>query len=147
MQALDGVTGAMVGGTGSLGSQGGPMGPGAWGSTRAEGSTAGGAPQSVLVCLNRNSTIAFTVPFLSCMDAEVACQYLIPLAEPYHRTVHWELTVAGSDLVRWIAENPDLLRVSINSFLEQLSVVVRNIQGLGPNPVTTRQCTGNRFLE
>lgn len=55
--------------------------------------------KSVWMCLNRNSTSAFTVPFLSYVDAEVARQCLTPLAEPFHGTVHWELTVAGSDLV------------------------------------------------
>lgn len=54
--------------------------------------------KSVWMCLNHNSTSAYTVPFLSRMDAEVARRYLAPLAEHYRGAVHWDVTVTGSDL-------------------------------------------------
>lgn len=35
---------------------------------------------------------------------------------------------------RWTAEDPVFFRISINSFLDQLSLVIRNIRGFGTPP-------------
>uniref|UniRef100_A0A8C0S3Y5 L antigen family member 3 n=1 Tax=Canis lupus familiaris TaxID=9615 RepID=A0A8C0S3Y5_CANLF len=64
---------------------------------------------------------ALCVPFPSAVEAEIACGSLK------------QLTVRGSVLaVRWRATNPRLLRISIISFLDQLSLVMRTMQRFGP---------------
>uniref|UniRef100_A0A452UPZ6 L antigen family member 3 n=1 Tax=Ursus maritimus TaxID=29073 RepID=A0A452UPZ6_URSMA len=84
-------------------------------------------------CLNRVSPSTLTVPFRSPLEAEMACRSLAPHAQRHRGVVQKELTVNGSTLaVRWTAEDPVFFRISINSFLDQLSLVIRNIRGLGP---------------
>ncbi|XP_032447932.1 EKC/KEOPS complex subunit Lage3-like [Lynx canadensis] len=46
-----------------------------------------------------------------------------------------ELCVRGSALaVRWTTEDPMCFRVSVNSFLDRLPLVIRNIHALGSRP-------------
>ncbi|KAM9181165.1 EKC/KEOPS complex subunit LAGE3 [Dugong dugon] len=74
-----------------------------------------------------------TVPFRSPLEAEIARGSLAPDAEPHGGVVHKEFTLNGSVLaVRWTAEDPRLLRISIVNFLDQLSLVVRTMQRFGP---------------
>ncbi|XP_006877296.1 PREDICTED: EKC/KEOPS complex subunit LAGE3 [Chrysochloris asiatica] len=76
---------------------------------------------------------SLTVPFRSPLEANIARGSLAPDAEPHPGLVAKELAVDGSRLiVRWIAEEPRLLRISIISFLEQLSLVVRTMLRFGP---------------
>ncbi|EFB14112.1 hypothetical protein PANDA_022479, partial [Ailuropoda melanoleuca] len=76
---------------------------------------------------------ALCVPFPSALEAEIACRSLAPDAEPHRGAVEKQLTVSGSVLaVRWRAEDPRLLRISIISFLDQLSLVMRTMWRFGP---------------
>ncbi|XP_006167567.1 EKC/KEOPS complex subunit LAGE3 [Tupaia chinensis] len=79
------------------------------------------------------STSTLSVPFPTPLEAEIARGSLAPDAEPHRGAVGKELKVSGSVLaVCWRAEDSRLLRVSIVSFLEQLSLVVRTMQRFGP---------------
>ncbi|XP_004475877.1 EKC/KEOPS complex subunit LAGE3-like [Dasypus novemcinctus] len=76
---------------------------------------------------------ALSVPFPTPLEAEIACGSLAPDGEPHRAAIQKELTVAGGVLaVRWTAEDPRLLRISITNFLDQLSLVVRTMQRFGP---------------
>ncbi|XP_023581198.1 EKC/KEOPS complex subunit LAGE3, partial [Trichechus manatus latirostris] len=80
-----------------------------------------------------SSPSTLTVPFRSPLEAEIARGSLAPDAEPHGGVVHKEFTLNGSVLaVRWTAEDPRLLRISIINFLDQLSLVVRTMQRFGP---------------
>uniref|UniRef100_A0A8C9QIP1 L antigen family member 3 n=1 Tax=Spermophilus dauricus TaxID=99837 RepID=A0A8C9QIP1_SPEDA len=64
-------------------------------------------------------------------SAEMAWRSLVPDARQ-QEIIHKEFTVNGSDLaVRWTTEDPVLFRTSLNTFLDQLSLVMRNIQRIG----------------
>ncbi|KAM9181129.1 EKC/KEOPS complex subunit LAGE3-like [Dugong dugon] len=98
--------------------------------TTAEGAAGGGAPQSEGTPYAPGT---LTVPFRSPLEAEIARGSLAPDAEPHGGVVHKEFTLNGSVLaVRWTAEDPRLLRISIINFLDQLSLVVRTMQRFGP---------------
>lgn len=72
------------------------------------------------------------VPFPSPLEAEIARESLAPDREP-HGSVVKELTVTDNVLaIRWKTENPRLLRISVNNFLDQLSLVMRTMQRFGP---------------
>uniref|UniRef100_A0A8C5YKR4 L antigen family member 3 n=1 Tax=Marmota marmota marmota TaxID=9994 RepID=A0A8C5YKR4_MARMA len=65
------------------------------------------------------------------LEAEMARRSLVPDARQ-QEIIHKEFTVNGSDLaVRWTAEDPVLFRTSANTFLDQLSLVMRNIRHIG----------------
>ncbi|KAF6390240.1 hypothetical protein mRhiFer1_007820 [Rhinolophus ferrumequinum] len=85
---------------------------------------------SVALAVPMASTL--TLPFQSYLEAELARLAMDTDAQRHWQGVEKEVIVTDNVLAVWIAENPDLLRVSINSFLEQLSVVVRNIQRIRP---------------
>ncbi|XP_045649663.1 EKC/KEOPS complex subunit LAGE3 [Ursus americanus] len=88
---------------------------------------AAGRPES------RIHVFALCVPFPSRLEAEIACGSLAPDAEPHRGAVEKQLTVSGSVLdIRWRAEDPRLLRISIISFLDQLSLVMRTMWRFGP---------------
>ncbi|XP_010947375.1 EKC/KEOPS complex subunit LAGE3 [Camelus ferus] len=73
-----------------------------------------------------------TVPFRSPLEADMARRSLIPVARR-HQGVVQVSTVNGSALaVRWTAEDPILFRTAINSFLDHLSLVIRNIRRFRP---------------
>ncbi|XP_037006543.2 EKC/KEOPS complex subunit LAGE3-like [Artibeus jamaicensis] len=74
-----------------------------------------------------------TVPFRCPLEAEIA-RRSVDQDEPHQlQAVRKEFKVKGSILaVRWTAEDPDLLRVSVSTFLEKLSVVMGNIQRIWP---------------
>ncbi|XP_077001439.1 uncharacterized protein LOC143670492 [Tamandua tetradactyla] len=77
----------------------------------------------------RPLTFTLIVPFQNQLEAEIARRCLM---SDVQRQVRKELTVTGSILVvRWTAENLAVLRLSMNSFLTHLSLVVRNIQCIG----------------
>ncbi|XP_059240694.1 EKC/KEOPS complex subunit LAGE3-like [Mustela nigripes] len=81
----------------------------------------------------RRHGFALCVPFPSCLEAEIACGSLAPDAEPHRKAVEKLLTVSGSVLaVRWRAEDPRLLRISVLNFLDHLSLVMRTMRRFGP---------------
>ncbi|XP_006900030.1 PREDICTED: EKC/KEOPS complex subunit LAGE3 [Elephantulus edwardii] len=76
---------------------------------------------------------SLTVPFRSSLEADIARGALAPDAEPHRELIHKEFSVNGSVLaIRWTAEDARLLRLSIISFLDHLSMVVRTMQRFGP---------------
>ncbi|XP_069894958.1 EKC/KEOPS complex subunit LAGE3-like [Dipodomys merriami] len=91
----------------------------------------GDAATSFLRPGSRLLEFSLTVPFGSPLEADMARRSLVTYAQRQQEMVHKELTVTGSVLtVRWTTEDPILFRISVNSFLDQLSVVMRNIQRL-----------------
>ncbi|XP_036908448.1 EKC/KEOPS complex subunit LAGE3-like [Sturnira hondurensis] len=82
---------------------------------------------------NRPHTFTLSVPFPSPLEADIACGSLAPDAEPHRDAVRKELTVSGSVLaVCWRAEDARLLRISVVSFLDQLSLVMQTMHRFGP---------------
>ncbi|KAJ7317472.1 hypothetical protein JRQ81_003634 [Phrynocephalus forsythii] len=83
----------------------------------------------------RESALAFElkVPFPSSLLARIALGSLSPDPEPRKGGITKELTVTDDTLrVRWKADEARILRVSINSFLEHLSLVVETMDLFGP---------------
>ncbi|KAF6390241.1 hypothetical protein mRhiFer1_007821 [Rhinolophus ferrumequinum] len=81
---------------------------------------------------NPQTVFTLTVPFQFYLEAEMARLALNTDDQRYWQGVRKEVTVNGNILVVWIAEDPDVLRVSINSFFERLSLVIRNVQRIRP---------------
>ncbi|XP_003513940.1 EKC/KEOPS complex subunit LAGE3 [Cricetulus griseus] len=80
---------------------------------------------------NRLLEFSVTVPFRSAVEADMARRSLVSNARRQQVIVLQEFTVNDSTLsVRWTTEDPVLFRISINTFLDQLSLVMRNIQRL-----------------
>ncbi|CAO2622120.1 EKC/KEOPS complex subunit LAGE3 [Lemmus lemmus] len=68
------------------------------------------------------------VPFRSAVEAVMARRSLVTNAQR-QLLVPQEYTVNGSTLfVRWTTDDTGLFQISINSFLDQLSLVMRNIR-------------------
>ncbi|KAJ1094821.1 hypothetical protein NDU88_000006 [Pleurodeles waltl] len=73
------------------------------------------------------------VPFPSHMEAQIARNSLAPDREPRKGGISKELLVTDNILhVRWKAAEARILRVSINSFLDNLSLVLQTINRFGP---------------
>ncbi|XP_030004132.1 L antigen family member 3-like [Sphaeramia orbicularis] len=73
------------------------------------------------------------VPFPSSREAIIALQSLSPDREPRKGGISKQLTVSGSTLsVRWSADEARILRVSVNSFLDHLSLVLETMEMFGP---------------
>ncbi|XP_068105882.1 EKC/KEOPS complex subunit LAGE3-like [Hyperolius riggenbachi] len=76
------------------------------------------------------------VPFPCSEDAQIAHNSLSPDAEPRKGGVSKTLSVTENVLhVNWQADEARILRVSVSSFLEHLSLVVKTMVRFGP-PVT-----------
>ncbi|XP_053749511.1 translation initiation factor IF-2-like [Panthera pardus] len=76
-----------------------------------------------------------TVSFRSPLEAEMARRSLTTHVQRHRGLAQKELCVRGSALaVRWTAEDPIFFRVSVNSFLDRLPLVIRNIRALGSRP-------------
>ncbi|XP_034342248.1 uncharacterized protein LOC117695467 [Arvicanthis niloticus] len=72
-----------------------------------------------------------TVPFRTAVEADMARRSLVANAHRQQVMVQQEFTANDSILaVRWTTEDPVLFQISINTFLDQLSLVMRNIQRL-----------------
>ncbi|XP_008301009.1 L antigen family member 3-like [Stegastes partitus] len=73
------------------------------------------------------------VPFPSAREASIALRSLSPDREPRKGGITKHLTVAGSTLsVRWSADEARILRVSVNSFLDHLKLVLETMEMFGP---------------
>ncbi|KAM6901843.1 L antigen family member 3-like isoform 1-T2 [Lycodopsis pacificus] len=76
------------------------------------------------------------VPFPSSREASIALRSLSPDREPRKGGISKHLAVTGSTLsVKWSADEARVLRVSVNSFLDHLTLVMETMQMFGP-PVT-----------
>ncbi|XP_059241893.1 EKC/KEOPS complex subunit LAGE3-like [Mustela nigripes] len=122
-----------VGGQGAEGEAAGA--PQAGQGPQALGPGGDAAPAPPVAAASRLLEFTLTVPFRSPLEADMARRSLAPHAQRHGGVVHKELAVNGSALaVRWTAEDPVFFRISINSFLDQLSLVIRNIRGFGTPP-------------
>ncbi|XP_030579879.1 L antigen family member 3-like [Archocentrus centrarchus] len=73
------------------------------------------------------------VPFPSSHEATIALRSLSPDREPRKGGISKVITVSGSTLsVRWSADEARILRVSVNSFLDHLSLVMETMDMFGP---------------
>uniref|UniRef100_A0A3Q3A5R7 L antigen family member 3 n=1 Tax=Kryptolebias marmoratus TaxID=37003 RepID=A0A3Q3A5R7_KRYMA len=73
------------------------------------------------------------VPFPSSREATIALRSLSPDREPRRGGISKHLSVSGSTLsVRWSADEARILRVSVNSFLDHLSLVIETMEMFGP---------------
>nr|XP_057911993.1 L antigen family member 3-like isoform X1 [Doryrhamphus excisus] len=69
------------------------------------------------------------VPFPSSRDATIALRSLSPDREPRKGGISKQLMVSGSTLsVRWSADEARILRVSVKSFLDHLTLVMETMQ-------------------
>ncbi|XP_029920491.1 L antigen family member 3-like [Myripristis murdjan] len=76
---------------------------------------------------------ALDIPFPSSREAVIALQSLSPDREPRKGGISKQLSVSGSKLsVRWSADEARILRVSVASFLDHLSLVVETMVMFGP---------------
>ncbi|XP_035872275.1 cancer/testis antigen 1-like [Phyllostomus discolor] len=110
------------------------MGSAAIGARNVQRAARASGPASVSVGPgNRKMTFKLTVPFRCPLEAEIARRSMDQEEQGQLRAVGKEFKVKGSVLaVRWTAEDPGLLRVSVNAFLGKLSVVMGNIQRIWP---------------
>nr|XP_056706179.1 EKC/KEOPS complex subunit LAGE3 [Euleptes europaea] len=104
-----------------------PTGPGAAGRAGARGCTCERSPR-------RPPNISeLSIPFPSSPLARIALGSLAPDPEPRKGGISKELSVTENVLhVGWKAEEARILRVSISSFLEHLSLVVETMELFGP---------------
>ncbi|KAK5900279.1 hypothetical protein CgunFtcFv8_025249 [Champsocephalus gunnari] len=73
------------------------------------------------------------VPFPSPRDAAIALGSLSPDREPRKGGIDKQLTVTDRTLtVRWSADEARILRVSVDSFLDNLSLVLETMQMFAP---------------
>ncbi|XP_012707173.1 L antigen family member 3-like isoform X2 [Fundulus heteroclitus] len=72
------------------------------------------------------------VPFPSSREATIALRSLSPDREPRRGGISKQLSVSGSTLSVWSADEARILRVSVNSFLDHLSLVVETMEDFGP---------------
>ncbi|KAM6984879.1 L antigen family member 3-like [Aplochiton taeniatus] len=90
------------------------------------------------LCNERNHTLgklefALDVPFPSAREATIALQSLSPDREPRKGGISKRLQVSGSTLsVCWTADEARILRVSVGSFLDHLSLVMETMEAFGP---------------
>uniref|UniRef100_A0A8C5MTB7 L antigen family member 3 n=1 Tax=Leptobrachium leishanense TaxID=445787 RepID=A0A8C5MTB7_9ANUR len=76
------------------------------------------------------------VPFPGPREAQIAHDSLCPDAEPRKGGVSKTLSVTDNVLqVRWQADEARILRVSVSSFLDHLSLVVQTMDRFGPPAV------------
>ncbi|XP_043313710.1 EKC/KEOPS complex subunit LAGE3-like isoform X2 [Cervus canadensis] len=78
--------------------------------------------------------LTLRVPFQSPLEADMARRSLLPDAQRHQGLIRKEFAVNGSDLLVWTAEDLAFIRLSMNPFLDQLSLVIRNIRSLGLPP-------------
>ncbi|XP_028274175.1 L antigen family member 3-like isoform X2 [Parambassis ranga] len=71
------------------------------------------------------------VPFPSSREATIALRSLSPDKEPRKGGITKQLTVTDN-LLRWSADEARILRVSVNSFLDHLTLVIETMDMFGP---------------
>uniref|UniRef100_A0ABI7VX63 EKC/KEOPS complex subunit LAGE3-like n=1 Tax=Felis catus TaxID=9685 RepID=A0ABI7VX63_FELCA len=93
------------------------------------------APAAAAVTSSGLLEFRLTVSFRSPLEAEMARRALTTHVQRHRGLAQKELCVRGSALaVRWTTEDPICFRVSVNSFLDRLPLVIRNIRALGSRP-------------
>ncbi|CAM5174018.1 unnamed protein product [Eretmochelys imbricata] len=88
-----------------------------------------GADRARVGCLG----FTLSVPFPSPLEAQIAHGSLAPDPEPRKGGISKELMVTENFLhVYWKADEARVLRVSISSFLDHLSLVIQTMEMFGP---------------
>ncbi|XP_008562582.1 PREDICTED: EKC/KEOPS complex subunit LAGE3-like [Galeopterus variegatus] len=88
---------------------------------------------------NQLHEFTLRVPFLSAYEAEVACRSLRVYDKSQLPALQQERTVDGSVLVvKWTSPDPGVLRASVISFLDLLSLAVRIVKAFGPQFIPKR---------
>ncbi|XP_066213882.1 EKC/KEOPS complex subunit LAGE3-like [Saccopteryx leptura] len=82
---------------------------------------------------NRKMVFKLRVHFRCPVEAEIARRAMDQPLQHHQPTVRIELKVKGSVFaIKWAAEDPGLLQVSVNAFLDKFCVVMRNIRCIWP---------------
>uniref|UniRef100_A0A3B3Z6Q1 L antigen family member 3 n=1 Tax=Periophthalmus magnuspinnatus TaxID=409849 RepID=A0A3B3Z6Q1_9GOBI len=68
------------------------------------------------------------VPFPSSREALIALRSLSPDKEPRKGGISKEITVKDNTLSRWSADEARILRVSVNSFMDHLLLVLETME-------------------
>ncbi|KAA0704333.1 EKC/KEOPS complex subunit [Triplophysa tibetana] len=93
------------------------------------------------VCASENGSngkleFVLKVPFPTEREAGIALQSLSPDPEPRKGGITKNMDVSGQTLsVRWTADEARILRVSVSSFLDHLSLVMETLDAFG-SPVS-----------
>ncbi|XP_057176266.1 L antigen family member 3-like [Triplophysa rosa] len=93
------------------------------------------------VCTSENGSngkleFFLKVPFPTEREAVIALQSLSPDPEPRKGGIAKTMVVSGQTLsVRWTADEARILRVSVSSFLDHLSLVMETLDAFG-SPVS-----------
>ncbi|XP_034402841.1 EKC/KEOPS complex subunit LAGE3 [Cyclopterus lumpus] len=73
------------------------------------------------------------VPFPSPREAAIALRSLSPDREPRKSGISKHLALTGSTLTaKWSADEARILRVSVNSFMDHLTLVMETMEMFGP---------------
>ncbi|XP_066498485.1 L antigen family member 3-like [Hoplias malabaricus] len=84
---------------------------------------------------NSTGPLEFTleIPFPSEREASIAARSLSPDPEPRKGGISKALSVSDGGLsVKWTADEARILRVSVNSFLDHLALVLETMDEFGP---------------
>ncbi|XP_006005472.1 L antigen family member 3-like [Latimeria chalumnae] len=83
--------------------------------------------------LENQLNFKLTIPFPSNMEAQIAHGSLSPDPEPRKGGITKEVEVKDNLLhVHWAADEARILRVSVNSFLDLLGLVLQTMERFGP---------------
>ncbi|XP_055486770.1 L antigen family member 3-like [Leucoraja erinacea] len=99
------------------------------------GAVAGGDGAAAVVVGGAGDRLHFnlSVPFPSVREAQIALGSLSPDCEPRKGGISRTLSVQGCTLQgRWVAHEARILRVSVSSFLDHLSLVLETMDRFGP---------------
>ncbi|XP_029941077.1 L antigen family member 3-like isoform X2 [Salarias fasciatus] len=81
---------------------------------------------------SRKVELWLDVPFPSEREASIALRALSPDREPRRGGISKTLSVSETTLSVWTADEARILRVSVSSFLDHLSLVLQTMQSFGP---------------
>ena len=82
--------------------------------------------------MNEDLKAEINIPFLNSEHAKIAFNSLIVDKEPRKELITREINLDGDCLkVNWCSKEARILRVSINSFLDHLRLVIRTIDQFG----------------
>lgn len=96
-----------------------------------------GGDVAPLAVMPRRRALVLTVRviFLSPLEAHLTLRSLLRDVQCHQGMIRTEYAVIGCNLiVRWTTEDLALIQISINPFLDQLSLVIQNIWSLGVPP-------------
>ncbi|KAL0965296.1 hypothetical protein UPYG_G00279400 [Umbra pygmaea] len=91
------------------------------------------APSKEEINTQNKLEFSLNVPFPSTREASIALRSLLPDREPRKGGITKKMAISGSTLcVRWTADEARILRVSVGSFMEHLTLVMETMEAFGP---------------